>query len=388
MCAPSSPNAFSRHVRRQAGGGRLSVAPQRCAACHERCERANQCSRCKTIYCDAACQKRHWKLGGHKVECAAIARVGLERHAADVAAVVAAADCHVKLAAASGSACGVCGGRDGAIVTTCGACGTTAHVRCLARRTAMPGTAPVEWYACATCAAPFPAVLFLALARDHWRGHARGRDDDWNRVRALSVLGNALAANDLDDEALPCREADLYYCQTYFADDERSVLDAQANLAACYSALGRHDEALVFVHMIYEAAARAYGGEDERSLRAAFNLANALGRAGQAPEEQMLLRTNHAAARRALGRAHDLTIDLGHCLAQSLMDSPVAPGDKRAFALRSLEAAGVLEECLAASRDKNGAEHATTRDLRSDLDDARSSLAPTQRLFASMVMVS
>jgi hypothetical protein len=29
-----------------------------------------QCSRCKVVrYCDPACQKTHWKAGGHKAAC-------------------------------------------------------------------------------------------------------------------------------------------------------------------------------------------------------------------------------------------------------------------------------------------------------------------------------
>ena len=35
-----------------------------------------QCSRCKTRYCSASCQRDHWKKrGGHKTECAEIALV-------------------------------------------------------------------------------------------------------------------------------------------------------------------------------------------------------------------------------------------------------------------------------------------------------------------------
>ena len=389
MCAPTQAptgeDPFSWGGGAQFRAGRMTVTPAVCASCGKDLSCAKQCSRCKTVYCDASCQKRHWKSGGHKGECPTIARVGLERYAADRAADRATRDACRALPAAAGASCLVCGSGEAPMVATCGRCGTAAHVRCLANRAQRTGCAPVEWYACATCNGQYPGLLFLALAREHWRSYAAAPDDDWNRVRALSVLGNALAANERDAEALPCREADLYYCQTYFADDERSVLDAQQNLAVCYSALGRHEEALVFVHMIYEATSNAYGDVAESTLRSAYNLANALGRAGQGVEEEMLLRSNHCAARKHLGRGHELTIDLGHCLAISLLD--VQDSDPHRAKLRGLEAAGVLEECLRASEDVNGGDHATTRDLKSDLDDCRRTLRPTTRLFAGLTMI-
>ena len=58
---------------------------------------AKQCSRCKTRYCGAACQKLHWK-GGHKALCPQIDRGGgAEQYHADTkyteAVVVAAEAC-------------------------------------------------------------------------------------------------------------------------------------------------------------------------------------------------------------------------------------------------------------------------------------------------------
>ena len=51
-----------------------------CASCAAPLEqtgtgvRVKQCSRCKTRYCSASCQRDHWKKrGGHKTECETIA---------------------------------------------------------------------------------------------------------------------------------------------------------------------------------------------------------------------------------------------------------------------------------------------------------------------------
>ena len=57
-----------------------------CAACaaplpHDHKKR---CSRCKTRYCDEACQRQHWKTGGHDALCRRIKRAGgAEQYHAD-----------------------------------------------------------------------------------------------------------------------------------------------------------------------------------------------------------------------------------------------------------------------------------------------------------------
>ena len=48
-----------------------------CAACAAPLERlAKQCSRCKTRYCNEACQRQHWERGGHEALCRRIKRGG------------------------------------------------------------------------------------------------------------------------------------------------------------------------------------------------------------------------------------------------------------------------------------------------------------------------
>ena len=55
------------------------------AACAAPLERlAKQCSRCKTRYCKAACQREHWNAGGHKDLCKKIKKGGgAEQYHAD-----------------------------------------------------------------------------------------------------------------------------------------------------------------------------------------------------------------------------------------------------------------------------------------------------------------
>ena len=56
-----------------------------CAACAAPLERlAKQCSRCKTRYCNEACQRAHWERGGHKDLCKKIKKGGgAEQYHAD-----------------------------------------------------------------------------------------------------------------------------------------------------------------------------------------------------------------------------------------------------------------------------------------------------------------
>ncbi|CAH0377910.1 unnamed protein product, partial [Pelagomonas calceolata] len=49
----------------------------KCAACAAPLQTGiKRCSRCKTRYCSAACQREHWRRGGHKATCAKIASRG------------------------------------------------------------------------------------------------------------------------------------------------------------------------------------------------------------------------------------------------------------------------------------------------------------------------
>ena len=46
----------------------------KCAACAAPLETGiKRCSRCKTRYCSAACQREHWRRGDHKKKCEKIA---------------------------------------------------------------------------------------------------------------------------------------------------------------------------------------------------------------------------------------------------------------------------------------------------------------------------
>ena len=63
----------------------LTMIITNCAACAAPLARlAKQCSRCKTRYCHAECQREHWNVGGHKDLCKKIKKGGgAEQYHAD-----------------------------------------------------------------------------------------------------------------------------------------------------------------------------------------------------------------------------------------------------------------------------------------------------------------
>jgi hypothetical protein len=123
-----------------------------CAACAAplTLDHKKRCSRCKTRYCNAACQREHWERGGHEGLCKKIKKGGgAEQYHADqkykeavAVAVKACADdtkgqkCYICLEAVhphtgEGLVRGcACGDRDGVSSPELG----VAHVSCLARQ--------------------------------------------------------------------------------------------------------------------------------------------------------------------------------------------------------------------------------------------------------------
>ena len=113
-----------------------------CAACaaplaHDHKKR---CSRCKTRYCNEACQRQHWERGGHEARCRRIKRAGgAEQYHADKKYEEAVAEAVEECAEdTAGQTCYICleDGSEEGLVRGCSCRGASGfvHVSCLARQ--------------------------------------------------------------------------------------------------------------------------------------------------------------------------------------------------------------------------------------------------------------
>jgi len=358
------------------------LAAWRCGACGLGCRNKKQCAKCGTAYCDAKCQKLHWKRG-HKADCPAVAVVGVEQFSAareaDAAAAAAERDAED---APDGACCYVCldGGAGLARGCACRGAAGFAHVGCLARSAEVDiGDGLDHWHTCRNCRQPYHGAVQLALGRACWRRHASAPPDDRRRAAALNVLGNALTRNGRHAEALPAREAALELCLAHHGDSADAALCARSSLANSLHGCGRADEACALRRSVYGTRARADGGKgpSRPTLAAALDYAISLSELGAFREAQRLLRAVFPAARASLGATDVVTIALGHCLARALTtdDDSVQTDVEEMEVGDVLEAVALMECTHEASRRVYGGAHPTTIDVAAGLDRARNALA-------------
>ena len=137
----------------------------------EKClDALKKCGRCLAVhYCDGACQRAHWKRGGHKQACkeplACIICLDNDGHPLPIQ-------------------CG-CGCRDAA---------GCAHVACKAAYAAHQGPGYHQgWIACPTCKQQYTGAMQLGLADTLWaRLHGSPAEDD-GRMGAQNYLATAYA---------------------------------------------------------------------------------------------------------------------------------------------------------------------------------------------------
>jgi hypothetical protein len=160
------------------------------------------CARCRGVkYCSAACQKVHWKQGGHKQECTP--------SAPKASSAVLATSKPSKAAVA------VAGSRDGSEAGTCIIClesdpppiqsgcacrgdaAGLAHVECRATAAAYimaNNNTHERWQTCSTCGQEFTGAMQLGLAEAWWSKLQHLPKEDSQRLTAAVTLARALHA--------------------------------------------------------------------------------------------------------------------------------------------------------------------------------------------------
>jgi len=347
---------------------------------------AKQCSRCKTRYCGADCQKQHWEEGGHDKLCRKIRKGGgAEQYHADTkyteAVVVAAEACADDT---KGQTCYICTQalhwktKEG-LVRMCACRGTAgfAHVSCLAEQAKilvaeseenhLDDTQWHRWYKCSLCEQDYHGVVSCALGWACWKTYLGRPETDWARLSAMTVLGNGLHDAGHHEDALLVREAHISLLRRVGAPAS-SMLAVQGNLANTYDQLRRYEEALRMHRDVYSSHVRLFGEEHRGTFLVAENYALALLRVRRFEEAKSLLRKMMPVARRVLGENHEQTLKMRAIYAAALCEDPGA-------ALEDLrEAVTTLEDLERTARRVFGGANPITEGIERSLELARATL--------------
>jgi tetratricopeptide (TPR) repeat protein len=195
-------------------------------------------------------------------------------------------------------------------------------------------------------------------------------EGDWDRIDAMTQLGNGLAGADHHEAALSVREADFSMKRRKGAS-ETNTLAIQGNLANTYDKLGRREEALRMRRDVYSGRLKLSGDEDLSTLIAANNYALSLNDLKRFEETRALLRKTMPVARRVLGESHEIMLWMRRSYAVALHKDPAATLDD----LR--EAVTTLEDAERIARRVLGGAHPRTVDLEDELRGARAVLRET-----------
>ena len=361
-----------------------------CAACAAPLPRpAKQCSRCKTLYCGPACQKQHWKCGGHDALCKKIKKGGgaeqyhankKNKEAVVVAVEKCAADtkgqkCYICLEAVhprtgEGLVRGcACGDRDGVKSPELG----VAHVSCLARQAQLAveeaednnfrGTGRFDerwarWNTCSLCEQSYHGVVSCALGWACWKTYVGRPEDDWARGAAMLLLGNGLYRAEHYEDALSVMEALLDAERRSGLLGGECILATQTNIARCYMALGRPEETVAIERELYARAKYLMGPVHEGTLSNALNLISSFVELGRHTEAKALGHEIIPLCRRAWGSNHKMTLSLRLNFAEALFTDPTA---SRADVL---QAVAILEDVARGLRRVLGNHPDTTEALR------------------------
>ena len=334
-----------------------------------------KCDRCKRAwYCGRACQKKHWKEGGHKLVCE------------------------------EAPSCTICldGGDEPLPMQRGCACrgdAGLAHVACQARAAAHQGAGGWNdaWHICPTCGQFYTGGMQLGLAHEAVRRLETRAPEDGHRLAARLNLGDALkdtgdfaGAEVLLRDVLAIRRrawgranpatratarilADVLGWQGCHAgavtlyrevlaatpakeQEDQNTLAAKGNLAKALSVMGDHAEAEALLRGVQATKERLHGPADARVLTTTGQLGPVLHSQGKHAEAEAVYRTTLAGQRRVLGPEHPETLRSASNLAGWLSGQG-----------QHAEAEELLWGVLAAQRRTKGPGHADTLRTASSL---------------------
>ena len=132
----------------------------------------------------------------------------------------------------------------------------------------------------------------------------------------MSVLGGGLSEARHHEDALSVYEAELAMERRLGASEKR-LFAVQTNLASTYMVLGRKKEAHKIFRDVYSRSFDLVGQDNERTLIAASNYADALVRLKHFENSQSVMEITIPVARRVLGESHEVTLRMRWVYAKS-----------------------------------------------------------------------
>jgi tetratricopeptide (TPR) repeat protein len=311
----------------------------------------HRCGGCKGVmYCCAACQKVHWKQGGHKQEC--------KKHAAQArpaGVVTVGASAAVGGGGSCEGSCIIClDGDPRPIQSGCACRGDAglAHVECRAEDAAhrMISKGDFEgWWKCGTCGQRFTGAMQLGLACAWWSTAQRLPEEDGQRLGAAGNLASAFAQQGNYAGAETLYRQGLAIERRVLGPEHPSTLVTAGNLAASLDRQGKYAEAETMYREVLVVRRRVLGPEHPSTLMTAGNLANALNAQGKYAEAETLNREVLVVQRRVLGPEHPDTLWTTGTLAISLDEQG-----------KHAEAETMYREVLMVQRRVLGPEHPDT----------------------------
>ena len=308
------------------------------AACGKRLPDApaerKRCARCKqALYCGSACQKKHWREGGHREACK------------------------------EPPCCTIClDGGDDPLPIQCG-CGCRgdadlAHVACRVEVAARRGDWCHDgWLECTPCGQDYTGAMRLGLTQELDRRMRRTRHrDDRDRLgaalnfsAALRDAGHYARAEGIQVEVLAARER-------LHGEDHKDTICAATNLAVTYSRQGRVAEAAELQVRALETSGRVKGPEDPDTVNAKGNLAAMYLTLGRVAAAEGLQAEVLAAHERVHGMEHAHTLVAANNLA-------LTHGSQGNFAA----AEELQDRVLAVNSRVKGADHPDTLNAAGNL---------------------
>jgi hypothetical protein len=243
------------------------------------------CARCRCVrYCSAACQKVHWKQGGHKQACIPAAQASVQAPPAPTPAAGCAPTADgVRGGGSCEGACIICLCDDSPfpIQSGCACRGDAglAHVECRAEAAAHRSTYNDKydgWFECATCGQDFTGAMQLGLAEAWWSKARRLPKKDEERLAAANNLAIALHLHAKYPEAEKMLREVLAVQMRTIDREHENTLATKVNLARSLAHQGKNAEAERIRREVLVVRQRVLGLEHPKTLTSTEEIASIL----------------------------------------------------------------------------------------------------------------